>query len=58
MGELFSIPVLIWYLKKDFREDIFRIMDLEDISWSFNEASQERMKGEEILSGSRCPNDF
>jgi hypothetical protein len=44
MGDFVSEPVLNWYLKKDFNEDIFRLIDFDVIFCSFNLASQERIK--------------
>jgi len=43
MGDFLSEPVLNWYLKKDFNEDIFRLIDLEEIFCSFKLASQDRI---------------
>jgi hypothetical protein len=42
MGDFLSEPVRNWYLKKDFKEDIFRFIDFEAIFCSFKLASQER----------------
>jgi hypothetical protein len=46
MGDFVSEPVLSWYLKKDFKEDIFRLIDFEVIFCSFKLVSQERINVE------------
>ena len=51
-----SWPVRNWYLKKDLREEIFRLIDLEVIFCSFRLASQERIKLVEIDGRSATPN--
>src|SRR5688572_8106436 len=40
------------YLKKDLREDIFRLIDLEDNFLSFKEANQLRTISEEMCANS------
>jgi hypothetical protein len=50
MGDFLSEPVRNWYLKKDFKEDIFRFIDFEVIFCSFRLASQERIN-EVVTSG-------
>jgi hypothetical protein len=42
MGDFLSLPVRSWYLKKDFKEDIFRLIDFEVIFCSFKLASHDR----------------
>jgi hypothetical protein len=44
IGDFLSEPVRNWYLKKDFKEDIFRLIDFEEIFCSFKLASQDRIK--------------
>jgi hypothetical protein len=43
MGDFLSEPVRSWYLKKDFKEDILRLIDFELIFCSFKLASQDRI---------------
>jgi len=47
MGDLSSNSLLKRYLKNDFRDEIFRLMDLELTFCSFRLASQERISGAE-----------
>jgi hypothetical protein len=44
MGDFLSKPVRSWYLKKDFNEEILRLIDFEVIFCSFKLASQDRIK--------------
>jgi hypothetical protein len=44
MGDFLSEPVRNWYLKNDFKEEIFRLIDFEEIFCSFKLASQDRIK--------------
>ena len=56
IGDFWSLPVLNWNLKNDFREEIFRFIDLEVIFCSFRLASQERMKGAVMAAREVSPN--
>jgi hypothetical protein len=51
MGDFSSKPVRNWNLKKDFKDEIFRLIDFEVIFCSFKLASQERIK-EVLMEGS------
>jgi len=44
MGDFLSVPVRNRYLKKDFKLDIFRLIDFEVIFCSFKLASQDLIK--------------
>ena len=55
MGDFSSRPVRNWYLKNDFKEEIFRFMDFEVIFCSFKLASQERINGVEMAGSGVSP---
>jgi hypothetical protein len=56
IGDCSSMPERIWYLKKDFSDDIFRFTDLELRPVSFNDASQLRTNADEIDASGVSPN--
>src|ERR1700676_4230971 len=56
MGDFSRKPVRKWYLKKDFKEEIFRFIDFDVIFCSFKLASQERIKGVDTAARVVSPN--